>query len=97
MAGLGQAQQQMSLQDLNTMLSTGQQQQRLSQAQLDAAYANQFQTAMQPFQQLAFASDIITGAPSSQMQFQTSPGPSVGSQLLGLAGAGIASYYGAQR
>ena len=82
-AGLGQAQQQMNLQDLNTMLTTGQQQQRLTQAQLDAQRANQLQQAMQPFQQLAFASDIITGAPSGQVSQMTQPGPSIGSQLLG--------------
>jgi hypothetical protein len=76
------------------MLGTGGQQQRLSQAQLDAAYANQFQTAMQPFQQLAFASDIITGAPSGQTQIMQQPGPSIGSQLLGLGAAGIGAYYG---
>jgi hypothetical protein len=88
-AGLGQAQQQMNLQDLNTMLSTGQQQQRMSQAQLDAAYANQMQTAMQPFQQLAFYSDIVTGAPSGQMQTTSQPGPSIGSQMLGLGMAAV--------
>jgi hypothetical protein len=83
-AGLGQAQQQMGLQDLNTLLTTGQQQQRQTQAELDAQRANQMQTALQPFQQLAFASDIITGAPSGQMSTMTQPGPSVGSQLVGL-------------
>jgi hypothetical protein len=39
---------------------------------------------MQPYQQLAFASDIITGAPSGQSSTMTQPGPSVGSQMLGL-------------
>jgi hypothetical protein len=88
-AGLGQAQQQMGLQDLNTMLSVGQQQQRLSQAELDAAYANQFQQQMQPFQQLAFASDIFQGLPASQQQTTIQPGPSVGSQMLGLGMAAV--------
>jgi mannose/fructose-specific phosphotransferase system component IIA len=74
----------MGLQDLNTLLTTGQQQQRQTQAELDAQRANQMQAALQPFQQLAFASDIITGAPSGQMSTMTQPGPSVGSQLLGL-------------
>jgi hypothetical protein len=87
--GLGQAGQQMNLQDVNTMLTTGMQQQRQEQAVLDAARANQMQTAMQPFQQLAFASDIITGAPSGQTAIMTQPGPSVGSQLLGL---GVGAY-----
>jgi hypothetical protein len=88
--GLGQAGQQMNLQDVNTMLTTGMQQQRQEQAVLDAARANQMQTAMQPFQQLAFASDIITGAPSGQTAIMTQPGPSVGSQLFGLGVGGYA-------
>jgi hypothetical protein len=87
--GLGQAGQQMNLQDVNTMLTTGMQQQRQEQAVLDAARANQMQTTMQPFQQLAFASDIIQGLPSGQTAMMTQPGPSVGSQLLGL---GVGAY-----
>jgi hypothetical protein len=39
---------------------------------------------MMPFQQLAFASDVITGAPSGQSAITTRPGPSVGSQALGM-------------
>jgi hypothetical protein len=88
--GLGQAGQQMNLQDVNTMLTTGMQQQRQEQAVLDAARANQMQTTMQPFQQLAFASDIIQGLPSGQTAMMTQPGPSVGSQLLGLGVGGYA-------
>jgi hypothetical protein len=87
--GLGQAGQQMNLQDVNTMLTTGMQQQRQEQAVLDAARANQMQNVMQPFQQLAFASDIIQGLPSGQTAMMTQPGPSVGSQLLGL---GLGAY-----
>lgn len=87
--GLGQAGQQMNLQDVNTMLTTGLQQQRQQQAVLDAQRANQMQTALQPFQQLAFASDIITGAPSGQTAVMAQPGPSIGSQLLGL---GLGAY-----
>lgn len=87
--GLGQAGQQMNLQDVNTMLTTGMQQQRQQQAVLDAQRANQMQTTMQPFQQLAFASDIIQGLPSGQTAMMTQPGPSVGSQLLGL---GVGAY-----
>lgn len=83
-AGLGQAQQALNLQDINTLLTTGQAQQRQTQAELEAQYANQFQQAMQPFQQLAFASDIITGAPSGQTSIMTQPGPSTASQLIGL-------------
>ena len=77
------------------MLTVGQQQQRQEQARLDAIRANEMQTAMQPYQQLAFASDIITGAPSGQMSTMTQPGPSVGSQLvgLGIAAPGLIQSY----
>ena len=88
MAGLGQLGQSMNLQDINTMSTIGQQQQAQAQAELDTAYQNQYQQAMQPYQQLAFLSDITTGAPSGQMTSGTQPGPSVGSQLMG-AGLGI--------
>jgi hypothetical protein len=84
MAGLGQAQQQMNLQDVNTMLTTGAQQQRQTQAQLDAQRANEMQAAMQPFQQLAFYSDILSGTPFGQTSTMTQPGPSIGSQALGI-------------
>ena len=88
MAGLGQLGQSMNLQDINTMSTIGQQQQAQEQAALDVAYQNQYQQSMQPYQQLAFLSDITTGAPSGQMTSATQPGPSVGSQLMG-AGLGI--------
>jgi hypothetical protein len=50
---------------------------------------------MMPLQQLAFASDIITGAPSGQTATQIRPGPSIGSQLGGLtfAGANLAKAF----
>jgi hypothetical protein len=73
----------------------GRQQQAQAQAGLDVDYANQFQRAMQPLQQLAAYSDIVTGAPSGQTAIQTRPGPSIGSQLGGLtfAGANLAKAF----
>jgi hypothetical protein len=87
--GLGQAQQQFTANDVNSMLGIGGMQQQFNQAQMDAQRANQFQQTMQPFQQLAFASDIIQGLPSGQTTTQMQPGPSIGSQLAGL---GTAAY-----
>lgn len=94
--GMGQAKQQMQLQDINTLLGIGQTQQRQGQAAMDVAYQNQFQEAMQPYQQLAYYSDILGGTPSGQMSTTTMPGPSTGSQLLGLAMAVPAIYQGFQ-
>jgi len=82
-AGLGAQQQQQQFQDVNMLGSIGTQQQQQQQAELDVAYANQYQQAMLPYQQLGYASDLITGAPSGQSTITTQPGPSLGSQLLG--------------
>jgi hypothetical protein len=89
-AGLGAQQQQQQMQDIGMLGDIGRQQQQQAQAGLDVDYANQYQRAMMPFQQLAYASDIITGAPSGQSQITTQPGPSVGSQIFGL-GMGLPS------
>lgn len=94
--GLGQAQQQMGLQDINTMLGIGGQQQRQTQGAMDVAYQNQYTQAMQPYQQLAYYSDIAQGTPSGQSSVTTMPGPSTGSQLLGAAMAIPAIYSGFQ-
>lgn len=96
MVGLGQAGQQFNLQDINSMLSVGGMGQQLTQAELDAQRANQFQDVMQPYQQLAFLSDVVTGAPSGQISTMSQPGPSVGSQALGL-GLGIPAVYNSIR
>lgn len=95
-AGLGAQQQQQQLQDINTLLTTGGAQQRLGQAQLDTAYQNQYAQMMQPYQQLAFASDIITGAPSGQSSVMSQPGPSTASQAIGIGMAIPAIYQGYQ-
>jgi len=94
--GQGQAQQQMGLQDINTMLGIGGQQQRQIQAGYDTAYQNQYAQAMQPYQQLAYYSDIVTGAPSGQASTMSQPGPSIGSQVIGGALAIPAIYQGFQ-
>jgi hypothetical protein len=73
--------------DFGMLGDIGRQQQQMAQAGLDVNYANQYQQAMMPFQQLAYASDIITGAPSGQSAITSQPGPSVGSQMVGIATA----------
>ena len=95
-AGLGAQQQQQQMADIGMLGDVGRQQQQQAQAALDVDYANQYQRAMMPFQQLAFASDIITGAPSGQSAITTRPGPSVASQALGtgMALSQIGSLFG---
>jgi len=98
-AALGQTAQQLATNDVNNLYSLGATQQKQNQAVLDAQRATEMQNAMQPYQQIAFQSDIYKGAPSTQMavsqQASASPSPfqqvaGVGTGILGLAGAGKA-------
>jgi len=90
-AGLGQAAQQMGMQDINQLLGIGSLQQRQQQAGFDVARANTLAQQALPFQEIGFLSDIFRGVPALQSTIQTSttPPPSLGSQLLGLGIAGL--------
>jgi len=90
-AGLGQLGQQMGVQDINTLLGIGGLQQQQGQKEFDVARANQLAEQALPFQQVGFMSDIFRGVPAlQQTTSQTrTPGPSRGSQLLGLGIAGL--------
>ena len=91
MAGFGMQRQQQQLQDINTAMTIGQQQQAQQQAYLDAARQNQYQATMAPYQSLGFFSDIFQGAPTgtSAVVQQQQPGPSPASQVAGL---GLGAY-----
>lgn len=95
-AALGQQAQALGQNDTNFLFNLGAQQQKQQQAVLDAQRATSMQNAMQPYQQLAFQSDIYKGAPSTQMaitqQQAASPSPfqqitGVGTGILGLGAA----------
>lgn len=97
---MGQAAQQMGQQDINFLYNLGSQQQRQTQAELDALRATRAQEALAPQQRLAFISDIYKSAPSSQMavtqQQQAAPSPfqqiaGVGTGILGTAAAANAA------
>jgi hypothetical protein len=90
-AGLGAQAQALGQNDVNFLYNIGSQQQGQTQREVDALRQTQYQTAMQPYQQLGFVSDIYKGAPSSQMAVtqNQAPSPSVAQQIGGLAiGAG---------
>lgn len=89
-AQLGQAAQSMGQQDVSALSAIGAQEQKQGQAELDAVRASKMQEVMQPYQQLAFVSDIYKGAPSTQMSVtqQQTPAPSAFQQIAGL-GTGI--------
>jgi hypothetical protein len=87
---LGEASQRLGQQDVSFLYGLGQQQQTQKQREVDALRATQLQTAYQPYQQLAFLSDIYKGAPSTQMALttQAAPAPSPFQQVAGL-GTGL--------
>ena len=89
-AAMGQTAQQLGQRDVDFLFGLGTQQQRQSQAVLDAQRASTMQTALQPMQNIAFLSDIYKGAPSTQMaltqQAQATPSPF--QQIAGL-GVGL--------
>jgi len=91
-AALGQNAQAMGQQDTNFLYNLGTAQQKQLQSELDATRQNTLNQNMQPYQQLAFVSDIYKGAPSSQMGVTTAsqPTPSPFQQAAGLA-TGIVS------
>lgn len=95
---LGSQFQGMGQQDVSFLYGLGQQQQGQQQRELDALRATQLQSAYQPYQQLAFLSDIYKGAPSSQMAFttQAAPTPSPFQQVAGLA-TGVVGTLGAAK
>lgn len=99
-AQLGEAQQGLSLNDINTLTAMGGQEQAQQQAILDAQRQTQYQNVMTPYQQLGFYSDIFQGMPTAQQTFtqQQTPPPSTISQIgglgLGLYGMSQAGMFG---
>lgn len=82
---LGGLNQNLGQADTSYLYNMGAQQQRYTQAQLDAARNLAVQKAQQPFAQIGFASDIFHGVPSgSTVTTQGySQAPSAASQFLG--------------
>ena len=91
---MGQDLQAAQGQDINTMMGLGAFEQQYNQAGLDANRRTMMDRQMQPYQQLAFLSDIFRGVPSSASSYGSSytPDPSFISQLGGLA-TGVAGLY----
>jgi hypothetical protein len=87
-AGIAQLAQSLGQGDVNFLYNMGQAQQGQNQAELDALRASRLQTVMQPYQNLAYLSDIYKGTPSTQMAASTSytPSPSPFQTYLGLTG-----------
>tara|TARA_Y100001951_G_scaffold74640_2_gene61604 strand:- start:2561 stop:3550 length:990 start_codon:yes stop_codon:yes gene_type:complete len=103
-AGLGQLGQQLASRDIDRLLGLGQLTQQFGfvdpttqafvpgQAQIEAARATTLAEQKEPFERVAFASDILRGVPSSQITYSQSPSPSLLQQVAGLGIAGLGAY-----
>ena len=91
---MGQDLQAAQGQDINTMMGLGGFEQQYNQAGMDADRRTMMDRQMQPYQQMAFLSDIFRGVPSSASSYGSTytPPPSFLSQLGGL-GMGAAGLY----
>lgn len=87
MSGLGGLAQKYAANDVNSLLGIGAMQQGLQQSQYDAATANAKARAAYPFQNLSWLSGITTGlggaSGTTTTGETTTPGPSLGQQLIG--------------
>lgn len=92
-AALGQTAQQLGQGDVNFLYNIGQQQQALTQQQLDAQRNTALQQAYEPYQRISFLSDIYKGAPSSQQSISaaTAPVPSAFQQAVGTGIAALSA------
>ena len=101
-AGLGELTQQLGQKDIQQMLGLGSLTQQFGygkgksfvpgQAQLEASRATELARQKEPFDRLAFASDILRGVPSSQISYTQQPSPSMLQQALGLGISGLSAY-----
>ena len=88
-AGLGLDFQRAGLTDASSLLGIGGLQQQISQAGLDAARKTAEQQQMEPFTRLGFASDILTGQPSSYSSITYGDQAPPVNPLSQIAGLGI--------
>ena len=87
-----QLQQQGQAQDIQSLMGTGGVQRGIEQAQLEATRQTGLQNIQEPYQRVAFVSDIQSGVPSaSQQRLQTTYAPQP-SPLGQAVGTGIGAY-----
>jgi len=98
-ASLGELQQQMGQREQGFLFDLGKQQQAQQQAVLEAERQTNLQQLYEPYQRVAFLSDIYKGAPSSQQSITgtTAPTVSPATQILGLGISGLSAAAGAQK
>jgi len=96
LAGLGQYQQQLQQGDIANVMAAGSIKQQNAQQVADAQYRQQLQQIYEPFQRMAFVSDIYQGAPSSGMAISQGTAPTTNplAQGIGAGITGLAAYQG---
>jgi len=89
MAGLGGLTQQYGAADVSMLSQSGALQQQQMQRALDIDRQKFLEAQMQPYQRMAFMSDILRGVPSTQstLTSSTAPAPSAAAQGIGALGA----------
>lgn len=90
-SGLGSLGQQLGGVDINRLLSVGGIQQQQQQNVLEAARQTELARQQEPFRRAGFASDILRGVPTSQVQYTQQPSPSLFQQVAGLGIAGLST------
>jgi len=93
--GIAGLTQDLAFRDADALYNVGTQQQAQKQAELDIARKNIIKDQQEPYQRLAYLSDMYQGAPSSTMQYSTSPvdpGPSFLNQAVGTGITGASVY-----
>lgn len=98
-AGLGESLQGMGQKDVSFLYDIGSKQQAQDQAVLEAERMSDLQQLYQPYQNLAFLSDIYKGAPSTQMTLASSSAPQASpfQTYLGLGVGGLSAAAGAKK
>ena len=72
---LGEAQQSLGFQDVNTLFNTGALEQNQLQAEYDVQRAGQLEEAYEPFARFSYMRDILSGVPSSGTSLAASATP----------------------
>jgi len=98
-ASLGELGQALGQKEAGFLFDVGKQQQAQQQAILEAQRQTELQQLYEPYQRVAFLSDIYKGAPSSQQSITavTAPQQSPAQSILGLGIAGLSAAAGAQK
>jgi hypothetical protein len=90
-SGLGSLTQQLGGVDINRLLSVGGIEQQQQQNVMEAARQTELARQQEPFRRAGFASDILRGVPTSQIQYTSQPSPSLFQQVAGLGIAGLST------